>query len=278
MWGHLGALAYSIIPSIIQRDAMREANYENRKQAEELNANNIAMQREFAKNSIRWKIEDARAAGLHPLAAIGATGSSFTPVGAFSENQPASLAPGLAEVGQNISRAIASTSTSEEKQYQKLQLAHAKLNLEGQAIENQMKLSQLHQLNSAGPALPGSSNFMPGQGDSGMKINPSSRISSDPSRPAQQLGWVPDVGYARTDTGLTPVPSSDVKERIEDQMVPEAMWAMRNYIMPNVGIGKTPPKSMLPSGYHGWDWSHAKQEWQPVKIDYDRYQTKARLK
>ena len=38
------------------------------------------MQKEFAKNSIQWRAADARAAGLHPLAALGINPSSATPV------------------------------------------------------------------------------------------------------------------------------------------------------------------------------------------------------
>ena len=30
------------------------------------------MQKEFAQNGIRWKVADAKAAGIHPLAALGA--------------------------------------------------------------------------------------------------------------------------------------------------------------------------------------------------------------
>ena len=35
-------------------------------QYKQTSAKNEAMQREFAQNSIRWKVNDAKAAGLHP--------------------------------------------------------------------------------------------------------------------------------------------------------------------------------------------------------------------
>jgi hypothetical protein len=41
---------------------------------------NRALQREFAQNQIRWKVADAKAAGLHPLAALGATSTPYNPV------------------------------------------------------------------------------------------------------------------------------------------------------------------------------------------------------
>lgn len=40
----------------------------------------IALQREFAQNSIQWRVADAKKAGIHPLAALGAQGTSYTPM------------------------------------------------------------------------------------------------------------------------------------------------------------------------------------------------------
>lgn len=40
---------------------------------------NIKYQKQFAQRGIRWRVADAKAAGLHPLAAIGAQASSFSP-------------------------------------------------------------------------------------------------------------------------------------------------------------------------------------------------------
>lgn len=49
-------------------------------------------QREFAQMGVRWRVADAKAAGLHPLAALGTSGASATPV-------PVSSVPD----GQNVS-------------------------------------------------------------------------------------------------------------------------------------------------------------------------------
>ena len=37
------------------------------------------MQRQFAKHGIRWKVQDAKAAGIHPLAALGVSPSQAAP-------------------------------------------------------------------------------------------------------------------------------------------------------------------------------------------------------
>lgn len=227
---------------------------------------NIAMQKEFAQQGIKWKVEDAKNAGIHPLFGLGAQTHSFSPVsvGSTPDFGSADKMNVLGKMGQNISRSIAATQNKQERELQALQLATAKADLDGKVIENQIRASQLQKLNQVGPSLPTvSDNFIPGQGQAKIVEQPLRRTYSAPGRPAQEVGWSPDVGYARTDTGLTPVPSKDVKERIEDQLVPEAMWALRNYVLPNLSLGGKPPQHMLPQGAKKWKWSYFRQEWQP---------------
>ena len=75
---------------------------------------NIDAQREFAQNGIRWKVADARAAGLHPLVSLGAQTASFTP-SMVGDN---SLGDAVANMGQNIGRAIDAKATEEERRKQ----------------------------------------------------------------------------------------------------------------------------------------------------------------
>jgi hypothetical protein len=67
---------------------------------------NAALQREFAQNSLQWKAADAKAAGLHPLAALGASGYSASPVYVGHD---------FGGVGQDLSRAAAAGATTEER-------------------------------------------------------------------------------------------------------------------------------------------------------------------
>lgn len=78
-------------------------------------AKNRAMQKEFAKNGIRWRVEDAKAAGLHPLYALGANLPSYSPVQSEAPAQ-------LAEMGQNIGRAVQATQTAKERERTQLEL------------------------------------------------------------------------------------------------------------------------------------------------------------
>lgn len=48
------------------------------KAIKDTNAQNYAMNKEFAQHGIRWKVADAKAAGIHPLAALGTQTNSPT--------------------------------------------------------------------------------------------------------------------------------------------------------------------------------------------------------
>lgn len=71
------------------------ANRNARRQA----AQQEQLQREFAQNSIQWKTADAKAAGLHPLYAMGAASTPYSPI-TYSD----SMGPALASAGQSVAR------------------------------------------------------------------------------------------------------------------------------------------------------------------------------
>lgn len=65
---------------------------------------NVDFQKEFAQQGVRWKVEDAQRAGVHPLFALGAQTTPFTP-------NP--VVPTDYGVGEAISRAVPSRTTEE---------------------------------------------------------------------------------------------------------------------------------------------------------------------
>lgn len=77
----------------------------------------IRYQKEFAQYGIRWRAADARAAGLHPLFAMGAQIPGFQPV--YSQD---SMGPALSEAGQNLGRAVAAQQTPIERQAAAMQM------------------------------------------------------------------------------------------------------------------------------------------------------------
>lgn len=64
---------------------------------EKANEQNYAMQKEFAQHGIRWKAEDSRAAGIHPLFGLGA--QTIQPSPAYVGADPGGA--GLSSAGQS---------------------------------------------------------------------------------------------------------------------------------------------------------------------------------
>jgi hypothetical protein len=129
-------------------------------------------------------------------------------------------------------------------------------------LENELLRSQIaREQAQLGPPQPSSDPaLIEGQGDTPVIDEPMRRTGTGP-KASQEPGAVSDVGFARTSTGYAPVPSRDVKERIEDNLISEAMWSIRNLLLPNLGKGDPPPKSWKYPGTV-WKWNSRKQEWQ----------------
>lgn len=135
----------------------------NRDAQERIAAQNIAQQREFAQNGIRWKVDDARAAGVHPLFALGANTTSFSPV-SVGDSSSTAMGDAVASAGQNIGRAAQAAMSAPERQ--KAAAADA-LTLEKAGLENELLRTQILSLKRAqlGPPMPTLSNnqSIPGQ-------------------------------------------------------------------------------------------------------------------
>lgn len=268
MFGEILSAGANIVGGFLNRQSQKDANAAN----ERIAAQNIALQKEFAQAGIRWKVADAKAAGIHPLAALGAQTTSFSPV-SVGATADTSLGSSIANAGQDLSRAINATRSDGEKvdAFQKTVQA---LTLNKMGLENELLASQVRKANQTGPTPPLPSAIdrylIPGQSGSGLvpsiKEQPLERVTPHPSSPSQEPGALTDTGYARTQTGLAPVPSKDVKERIEDNLIQETMWALRNNLMPSVSPWhQNPPQVPVPKGYDAWVYNPLRQEYQPMR-------------
>lgn len=186
--GIIGSGIASALGSIIGGRSQAKAQ-------EQANLQNIAMQREFAQQGIRWKVEDAKAAGLHPLFALGGSGATFTPSVQPVFNQ--GIGPALQSMGQGVSRAIAAQSTVDEvaERQARLKLIEAQTNESNARAASMLAASENARLGQAQVAtfplgyhasdLPvasrqlaeenrhwrmGLQDVIPGQGGSGSKI------------------------------------------------------------------------------------------------------------
>jgi len=190
----------------------------NKRSTDKAGDKNAALQREFAQTGIQWKVEDAKKAGVHPLYALGAQTMSASP----SYVGDTSLGSGIAEAGQNISRAVHSNSTAPTRNA----VALEQLTLERAGLENDLLRSQIAKnVQTSNPPVPMATDqfFMPGQGDSGwIKTVPHEITASKPGQPFAEAGTIPELGFSRTPQGtFAPVMSKDFKDRSEDDFLAE---------------------------------------------------------
>lgn len=228
------------------------------KAQEKANDASYRMMKIQMKKRLQWLALDAKRANIHPLAALGVSSGGFS-----SPQAVTGPADGLAAMGQSVSRAMAMKGSPQDKEF------NAKMQdetLKNAQYKNELLKMQISNVGkNTGTLAPYSGGTIDGQGNGPIQVNPAQRTASPIGKPEQEYGHVPDVGFARTKTGLAPVPSKDVKEKIEDQFIPEMAWAKRNMIDPNLGKGTKPPLKYLPKGYKDWEWSIRGQEWRPVK-------------
>lgn len=273
----IGAAAISagsnLLGGFLQRDAQEESNAIAQRNAEE----NRRMQIHFAENGIKMRVDDAMRSGVHPYFALGASTSSFSPVSVGHVPEDG-LAQGLRSAGQDISRAVHATSSQSERIERAHSTAATALTLQNMDLRNELLRAQIAKLkgDQVGPPLPatGDSYTMPGQADSGLVKPKAVEIAPTPAgAPHFEAGAHGDVGYARTVTGgYAPVPSKDAKDRNEDMMIPELLWAWRNNILPNFKQEyRVPPPFKAPPG-QTWRWSYSGQEYRLVKIPPGRDQ------
>ncbi|QXP44203.1 MAG: DNA pilot protein [Arizlama microvirus] len=230
------------------------------------------MQKEFAQNGIQWRVQDAQAAGIHPLAALGAQTASYSPVSVGD------VTSSLSAAGQDLGRAVDSTRSHADRDRAFLKSAQD-LQLQRMGLENQLLTEQIARTRAAGspPARPETdesryliagqgSTFGRGLADRLVVDKPMERIAPAPGAPHAEPGAVSDIGYSRTRTGLAPVYSKDVKERLEDDSIGSLTWNLRNRLLPSVGANRSPPPlSALPKGYDSWRWNVLQQEYQPAR-------------
>lgn len=134
MIGELISAGSKLLGGFLDREAQEDINKQQIAQAEA----NRKMQLDFATRGIEWKVNDALRAGVHPLFALGASTHSYSPVNVGLEK--ASLGPALAEMGQDVGRAVASTGGEAQRA---TQAAVSKITLEGLQLDNDIKRAKL---------------------------------------------------------------------------------------------------------------------------------------
>lgn len=170
--------------SVLDFFGQQQTNNQNADIASRTNATNLQlaqaqmeMQKQFAQNGITWRIQDAARNGIAPLAALGSSEPGYSPVMPVM-NTPSYTSPlssasaGFNEAGQNVTRALASMQSPQQRQADSLDLAwKARQN---DLLDVQIANAKLELARNAHPGLPlsyrevlnrdGSTSIIPAEG------------------------------------------------------------------------------------------------------------------
>ena len=215
---------------------------------------NIDAQREFAQNGIRWKVDDAKKAGIHPLYALGASTQGFSPVSGYGGDY--GISDAAANLGQGFARAQQAKMTKEEREKQEVRdaiqdmAALEDLNQKRRMNDAQIRLADseifrnfalsTNALRKTGlpPAMPGGlGGVIAGQGNSYAtgQTTPeiSSVVTSEKGTPSVQAGSPPDVRFYRTlSGGRAPLPTEDAGDAMDAALGAGLQWSFRNNLVP----------------------------------------------
>lgn len=273
-----------------QRGATSEENDKNRQFAQQQSHDEHQRQKEFAQMGIRWRMNDAREAGIHPLAALGAQGAQYSPTIAM----PASHAPAggggnhwgnafsnmgrslddmmSKEMGQNTTRAQIATMTPFQRAMEALQLEN--MNLQNAQIQADIH-SKYHSIGMAafGPPMhPAAGPHTPVIGDAAIpgivEGKPSTSTSASPLDRGREAATTPGFKRYNISPNLSvDAPSPELSEALEGMPwgAKAGTFLGRQMDLLMNGAGK-PGAEVLPSGYE-WKWNRLRQAWEPVKKD-----------
>jgi hypothetical protein len=207
-------------------------------------------QENVARNSMKWRVEGAKEAGIHPLAMLGsspiqAQGSMIGGDSAGSWKQ---------DMGQDLARAVSAIMDKDQKKIQKLNLENAQIDTEMKRLELASKKARLNQGGQTGVGISGLTT-----------TNPHESTSHAQGHPDKDAGTITSNSYTRlSDGSLQPIPSKDNKEAMEDMLPLEAKWSADNFISPLWSDKNKPPKQFLPKGAVDWEWSIMTGSYHPV--------------
>lgn len=227
------------------------------------NDQNAAMQEMFAKMGIRWRVEDALAAGIHPLAALGASGASFSP--SYQLGDTGEKYRALGNMGQDLFRAASSGMTQQERIYNKELMDY---NLKKLRYENKLLDGQINgNSQPLPPAINGFGQLIPGQNSNRtMDIIPTGRTVSSPGDTSKAYGSITDWYFRNLPGGrLKVAPSPDVQGVLANNAVEMLKWEAKHHISQMTNpIRYRPSYSEFPLPKNmRWQWDPYAGEWYP---------------
>lgn len=140
------------IGSIVGNIGGIAGSFADRKQQQKQFEQNYKNQKEFAQNSIQWRVEDAKKAGLHPLAALGMASGSYTPT-SYNSNYAQSgamLGDAISGLGQALDK---NSRRMSDLQVQLLESQVESQKLQNQGLKKTIAGQQSNQMNSVNDGL-----------------------------------------------------------------------------------------------------------------------------
>jgi len=198
-----GALAGSVIPGIgtavgagIGLIGGALSNIFNKKQADR----GYAQQKEALQHSIRWRVADAKAAGIHPLYAMGAPSLNMTPI-----VQQDNIGPAVQNMGQSMADITKNTMSENMKaqQFAEMQLLSSQRNkndAEAELARTQaMRLmTEKNNINPPGLGVKNESGQNPTGGGAGFyEVKPAEQTSQKIGMPESSAGENPSLQLRR---------------------------------------------------------------------------------
>lgn len=171
--------------------------------------NKMVEQAHISRADIPLRVQAYKDAGIHPL--YGMAGQQYQP-SVVSPTEGRSMGDDLQSLGQNVSRFAATQQTKEDRAKQAVMDT---LQLERAQLENDLLRSQITSINR--PTTPPIPSGVPNYNTVGFD---SSILPGD-----VQLVPTRSGAYAV-------VPATDVKQNIEDMVIPEAQWYSRLFTSP----------------------------------------------
>lgn len=249
--------------------AMQQHNDQMQREFWEKNA---ALQREFAQSGIQWRTADAKAAGIHPLFAMGgggaaASGSAYVP----GDTQPVrdNSHQYLSNMGQDISRALTATMQRKDRNAEIL----SQLGLERAQLENELLKSQIAKTTGMiGPPMPSQTKSSNAFGDAAYgnwEPAPHEVTTAFPGSPHSAAGDArPYTQWNHTGTGLLSSPVKDSNIEVDELSSPLGLeWVVKNRVTPFLGYKDRKPPLELMQKHFGQgvtDSRFSMGEWKPV--------------